>query len=404
LTETIKQLYLFPDAIATTTGGDEVADRSILGPADVDDATFTAIVARALGEDPADVTVLGSRATVVPYALDAITTAGRYWVTARAATPSGERAVRMFVKHVQSWSRSPLFQYVPEQLREVAARSVPWRTEPLVYRSDLLHRLPPGLTMPDALHVSFLDEASAAIWLPALDVVDHCWETADFAQAAYLLGRLAGCESVAELAPLGDVDGRNTVRTYAGGRLDMQVAPALRSAELWQAPWLADAFDHELRGSLLDALDRVPSFVDELEAAPTAVAHGDACPNNLLRTVGSDDITLIDYGFWSLQCVGFDLGQLLVGDVQIGRRPAATLPELEAACLPAYVDGLRAEGHEVDAATVARAHALHLMVFSGLSTPLTGPPAPGAGADDLAHEARERAAISRFCLDLVATT
>jgi hypothetical protein len=381
-----------------------MGDRSILGPADVDDPTFATIVARALGEHPTGVTVLGSQACVVPYALEAITTAGRYWVTARAATPSGERAVRMFVKHVQSWSRSPLFQYVPEELREVAARSVPWRTEPLVYRSDLLHRLPPGLTMPEALHVSFLDETSAAIWLPALDVVDHPWQTADFTHAAYLLGRLAGSDAVAELAPLGDADGRNTVRTYADGRLAMQVAPALRSTELWQAPWLADAFDDELRGRLLDTLDRVPAFVDELEAAPAALAHGDACPNNLLHATGSDDITLIDYGFWSLQCVGFDLGQLLVGDVQIGRRPAATLPELEAACLPAYVDGLRAEGHEVDAATVARAHALHLMVFTGLSTPLTGPPAPGAGADDLAHEARERAAISRFCLDLVATT
>ena len=29
-----------------------MADRSLLGPADVDDATFTGIVARALGEDP----------------------------------------------------------------------------------------------------------------------------------------------------------------------------------------------------------------------------------------------------------------------------------------------------------------------------------------------------------------
>ena len=198
--------------------------------------------------------------------------------------------------------------------------------------------------MPEALHVSFLDETSAAIWLPALDVVDHPWETADFAHAAYLLGRLAGSDAVAELAPLGDADGRNTVRTYADGRLAMQVAPALRSTELWQAPWLADAFDDELRGRLLDTLDRVPAFVDELEAAPAALAHGDACPNNLLHTAGSDDITLIDYGFWSLQCVGFDLGQLLVGDVQIGRRPAATLPELEAACLPAYVEGLARRG------------------------------------------------------------
>jgi hypothetical protein len=382
-----------------------MADRSILGPADVDHATFAAIVARALGEDPADVTVLGSRATVVPYALDAITTAGRYWVTACAATPRGERDVRMFVKHVQSWARSPLFQFVPEEVRAVAATSVPWRTEPLVYRSDLRDRLPVGLTMPLAHHVTMLDDSSAAIWLPALDVVDDEWETADYAHAAHLLGRLAASDAVAELTALGDADGGpRTVRTYAGGRLAIQVAPALRSGEPWQVPWVAEAFDPELRTRLLDALDEVPAWVDELEAVPPASAHGDACPNNLLHTAGNDDITLIDFGFWSRQSVGFDLGQLLVGDVQIGRRPAATLPELEAACLPAYVDGLRAEGHEVDAATVARAHALHLMLFTGLSTPLTGPPAPGAGADDLAHEGRERAAISRFCLDLVATT
>ncbi len=380
-----------------------MGERSLLGPADVDDATFTGIVARALGEQPHGVTVLESAASVVPYSLDAITTAGRYWVTARAATPEGERSARLFVKHVQSWSRSPFFQLVPEELRAMAATSVPWRTEPLVYGSDLHRRLPPGLTMPVALHVEFLDDTSAAIWLPALDVVDHHWDTADFARAAHLLGRLAGSPAVAELAELGDADGGpRTVRTYADGRLAAQVAPALRSEELWQAPWQAGAFDADLRARLLAALDAVPSFVDELEAGPAGTAHGDACPNNLLRTTGSDQITLIDYGFFSRQCVGFDLGQLLVGDVQIGRRDASTLLETEAACLPAYVEGLRAEGVVVDAATVARAHALHLLVFSGLSAPLTDPSTPGA--DALARDARERAAISRFCLDLVETT
>lgn len=382
-----------------------MAGRSILGPADVDDARFAEIVARALREDPADVTVLGSQARVAPYALEAITTAGRYWVTARALTRRGERSVQMFVKHVQSWSRSPLFQQVPEELREVAATSVPWRTEPLIYQSDLRHRLPAGLTMPDALHVAFLDEASAAIWLPALDVVERPWQTADFAHAAHLLGRLAGSTEVAELARVGELDGGpRTISSYADGRLAGQVAPALRSGELWQAPWLAEAFDDELRARLLAALDEVPSFVDEVEASPQFVAHGDACPNNLLHTVGSDDISLIDYGFWSRQSVGFDLGQLLVGDVQLGRRPAVTLPELEAACLPAYVAGLRAEGRTVDAATVARAHALHLMVFTGLSAPLTGPPQPDADPSTTAHDARERAEIARFCLDLVEAT
>ena len=382
-----------------------MGDRSPLGPADVDAATFTGIVARALGEEPQDVTVLGSAASVVAYSLDAITTAGRYWVTARAATPGGERSVRLFVKHVQSWSRSPFFQFVPEELRAMAATSVPWRTEPLVYGSDLHRRLPPGLTMPVALHVAFLDDTSAAIWLPALDVVEHQWDTADFVRAAHLLGRLAGSPAVAELAELGDADGGpRTARTYADGRLAAQVAPALRSKELWQAPWLEDAFDADLRAGLLAALDAVPSFVDELEACPAGTAHGDACPNNLLRTTGSDDITLIDYGFFSRQSLGFDLGQLLVGDVQIGRRDAATLPETAAACLPAYVEGLRAEGVSVGTDTVARAHALHLLVFSGLSAPLMDPGAPGADADALAAEARERAAISRFCLGLVDVT
>jgi hypothetical protein len=382
-----------------------MADRSILGAADVDDVTFTGIVARALGAPPDHVTVLDSTASVVPYPLDAITTAGRYWVTARASTPTGERTARLFVKHVQSWSRSPFFQYVPEELRAMAEASVPWRTEALVYRSDLHLRLPPGLTMPVALHVEMLDEASTAVWLPALDVVDHQWGTADFARAAYLLGRLAANAEVAELAALGDTDGGpRTVRTYAEGRLAVQVAPALRSHELWQAPGVAAAFDDELRSRLLAALDQVPSFVDELEAVPRGTAHGDACPNNLLRTRDSDDITLIDYGFWSRQVLGFDLGQLLVGDVQIGRRPAATLCETEAACLPAYVAGIRAEGVDVDAATVARAHALHVMIFTGLSAPLLDPPGPDTDPHTLAHEALERAAISRFALHLVEAT
>lgn len=382
-----------------------MADRSILGAADVDEQQFTEIIARAVGEDPADVAVTGSEACVVPYALDAITTAGRYWVTARATTPRGERSVRLFVKHVQSWARSPFFQFVPEELRAMAVRSVPWRTEPLVYQSDLHRRLPPGLTMPVALHVAFLDETSAAIWLPALDVVEHDWETDDFVTAAYLLGRLAGSADVAELAALGDADGGpRTVRTYVDGRLAAQVAPALHSDELWQAPWVAAAYDADLQARLVRMLADVPSFVDELEAGPVGTAHGDACPNNLLRTAGSDDLTLIDYGFFSRQCVGFDLGQLVVGDVQIGRRDAATLPETDAGCLSAYVEGLRAEGVTVETDSVARAHALHLMIFTGLSAPLMDPPAPEADPGALDHEAHERAAISAFCLELVDAT
>ena len=66
-------------------------DRRALGPADVDDARLAALVADSLGVD--EVELLSSRADLVAYDLDAITTAGRYWVSARAMTPRGERRV-----------------------------------------------------------------------------------------------------------------------------------------------------------------------------------------------------------------------------------------------------------------------------------------------------------------------
>ena len=62
-------------------------DRSALGPADVDDARLAVLVAAALGVD--DVELLSSRAEVVAYDIEALTTAGRYRVTGRARHGGG---------------------------------------------------------------------------------------------------------------------------------------------------------------------------------------------------------------------------------------------------------------------------------------------------------------------------
>ena len=150
-------------------------------------------------------------------------------------------------------------------------------------------------------------------------------------------------------------------------------------------------------------LDRVAEYVDWLEAAPRGTAHGDACPNNLLVQPDSPDLVLIDYGFWGTQALGFDLGQLIIGDVQMGRRPAADLAGLEAACTPAYVEGLRLEGCDARIEVVRRAHALQLLLMTGFSSfvfaELQGPPSPAVCA-----LAAEKAAITRFSLDFVDAT
>ena len=374
-------------------------DRTALGPADVDHATLTSMVATLLGSDPATVEVETSCVEEFPYDLPAITTAGRYVVSGKALVDGEPAPYEMFVKVVQSWARSPMFAFVPEELRELAEASVPWRTEPLAYRSDLGDRLPDGLTMPRALAVFDLDEKSASVWLEKVPVVHREWDAARYERAAYLLGRLAGSPRVAELAEVGQH--AFTMADYASGRLFAQVIPMLQDEEVWRHPLIAATFGDELRDRLRAAAGEVPAYVEEVLALPHTAAHGDACPNNLLATTDSPDFTLIDFGFWMPMPAGADLSQLLIGDVQIGRCRAGDLAARDDAHVAAYVRGLRDEGCEIPESTVRRAHALHMLMMSGLSALpvelLDQPPSPALEA-----QVADRAAIARFCLDRVA--
>lgn len=376
-------------------------DRTALGPADVSDAELTSMVASLLGHDPDEVTVLDSMAEQVDYALPAITTAGRYWVRGRASTPEGDTAYELFVKHVQSWSRSPLFEEVPAEIREMAEASVPWRTEHRLYRTEVARHLPKGLAMPRALGVFDLDELAAAVWLEVIRTDDSEWDLTRFGRAAYLLGRLSASPAV---RPFANISGHAwDLREYLHGRLVNQVLPVLRSDEVWHHPVIAPAFDAELRGRLLAAADRAPEDVEELRRMPQGTGHGDACPNNLLVRPDTDGFTLIDFGFWQSLPLAFDLGQLLVGDVQIGKRPGDDLQERDEACLAAYVRGLREEGENLPEADVRRAHALQLQIFTGLSILpfefLGAPPTP-----ELLQLSQVRATIARYSLDLIEAT
>jgi hypothetical protein len=224
-------------------------DRSALGPADVADEQLTGMVADLLGTDPASTALLSSTAVQVDYDLPAITTAGRYWVRGIARADGEQVRFTFFVKHVQSWSRSPLFENVPVEFRPMAEASVPWRTEPLAYRSDLRDRLPDGLTMPRALGVFDLDDLSASIWLEAVPVQAAVWDTDRYTRAAHLLGRLAGSPRVRELADVGQHDFH--VRDYLTGRLRLQVLPMLHEERVWKHPLVAQADDAELRARLV---------------------------------------------------------------------------------------------------------------------------------------------------------
>src|SRR5262249_28716373 len=199
-------------------------------------------------------------------------------------------------------------------------------------------RLPDGLTVPRAFGVHHLDDESAAIWLERVPTRAVTWDVERHRRAAYLLGRLAASASVAPLAEA--VPAGRTARRYW---LAFKVLPDLRGGELWRQPLMAAAFDADLRARMLAAADALAGLLDELDTMPTATAHGDACTRNLLVTEVYDGFTMIDFGFWGRAPIGFDLGQLLLGEIQMAERPAPALRRLEGTCLPAYVDGLHAE-------------------------------------------------------------
>lgn len=374
-------------------------NRELLGAADVTDAEFEVIVAAHLHEET--VSVLDVCVEPVDYDVPAITTAGLWWVSGRAATSAGEVPFRIFVKQVQNWSRSAHFAAVTPEIREFAAASVPWQTEACIYRSDLADRLPDGLSMPRALAVIDVDEFSSAIWLEEVPRHVWPWDAERFTRAAYLLGRLAGSSRVAPLAQIDDH--RWTVRDYLHLRFEHQVVPMLHDDELWAHPLLAQAFGSDLRERMLDALDAVPAWFEELADAPHLVGHGDACPNNLLGSDRPETFVMIDFGFWKPLPIGFDLGQLLVGDIQIGRRPADDLAATDAQIVSAYIDGLAAEGYSFDPTRLTRLHLLQMAVFTGLSSMpvehLDSPPSP-----ELDQLAASRAAITTYCLDQIEAT
>jgi hypothetical protein len=374
--------------------------RVLLGPADVADDELAAFAAASLGIRHA--TVLTSSAKVFPYDRPAITTAGRYLVTGTARTGTGQvRAFAFFVKVIHAYHRSPLRFAIPAHLRTQAAALIPWQTEADLYRSDLRDRLPHGLTIPRAAAVRDLGQDSAALWLEHVPARRVIWDARRHARAAYLLGRLAASRAVAPLATA--VHGARTPRVYAGTWLSHVVLPALTGNGAWAHPLVRGAFDARLRCRLLAAADALPALLDELDDAPAGTAHGDACTANLLATGDRDALVMVDLGFCGQAPAGTDLGQLIVGEVQTGQRHPAGLPGLEAACLPAYVAGLHAEGGTAGLAQVRRTHAALMTVFSALgSVPiehLDDEPTPR-----LRRLIRGRAATARFALDLLDDT
>jgi hypothetical protein len=317
------------------------------------------------------------------------------------ATTTDGRRVTVFAKTLQSIRHWPGFDSIPEVFRDAAIAGFPWHVEADVYASGLLANLPAGLRAPRILLIEELGEDRARLWMEDVAAPAAPWDISRFQLAAHALGRLAGRFPAARLSGAVSFLGMG-LRAFFRLRIESTVLPALRSERTWDHPFMraAAAVDPGLRQDLLSLADDAPLILDALDALPQALAHWDACPQNLLADPErADGFVAIDWSFTTAAPIGLDLGQLIAGLAQTGELDPAGLRDVHEAIVPGYLDGLRTEGIDADELAVRLGYVGSLLLRSGF----TGLPLELLERSDEPERATQfarRARYARFLLDL----
>jgi hypothetical protein len=315
-------------------------------------------------------------------------------------TAAGRR-LGVFVKTLHSLRHWPMIGMIPEALREASFARFPWRVEADVYGSTLVANLPDGLRAPRIHAIDDLGDERIRVWMEDVPQAGVAWDVTRYAMAARRLGRLAG-RSLRDGLPADGPTLAPGLRFIFSARTAAFDIPALRGDGVWRHPLMGAlaGTDPRLRGDLLDLADEAPSIVDALERLPQAIAHGDACPQNLMPDPHrADGFVAIDWGFTSLAPLGYDLGQLLVGRAESGDAEAADLPRIHDAILPAYIEGLHEERVDPDADDVRRGFIGGLLLRSAFTAlPLDRLRRPATDGDVAVFTSRGR--YARYLLDL----
>ncbi len=355
------------------------------------------VVAGATGD--ADARATSARAVGTGYPFTSIATGGLFRVTGTAVTARGEQPWSAFVKQIQHPRHWPLIGLVPPEAADEILRLFPWQDE-LIVREQVLPVLPRGLRVPDLYLVADLGDDRLAVWMEDIDVDDDPWALADYARAARLLGRLAARRTPGSPAGTVDLAPGLAVRKLVESRGPV-LAGLLDDDAVWARPLVADVVDAGYRDDLRRAFVAVPGLLSEMDDLPSSLPHGDAAPVNLLRPVGDPGtLVAVDWAFGCQLPLGFDLGQLLVGESEGGRVEPGDLSALLDVILPAYADGLRDEGVDVPEATLRRG----LVCSLGTRTLWGAYPfedTEGPATEEQVAQLRLRAAFGRFVMDQV---
>jgi hypothetical protein len=387
----------------TTEMSNAPFDLEALGYGAVPAATFETVVATCLGTETAS--VLTVEVTPVGYPIGTVATESLDRVHGWALDAAGvRRAFRIFVKQLHSAALWPHLDVLPPPLRGHFVETFPWRIELDAFQGPLAGVLPEGMRLPALYAITEPEEGRATIWMEDVEPAAAGWDDDRFTRAAHALGRLAARRPADSPTLLGGMALYRTpgmgLRMLAEGQIRNVALPEIADRAVWERAPLADVLvdrRQDIPDRLLAASGRIDDMLDRLDRLPQALAHGDACPQNLLVPADEPDtFVAIDWGFNTPQAVGFDLGQLLLGLLHDNRLSTDVIRQLEPLVVAAYTDGLRREGHPGTADQVHEGYALSAMVRSGFTALGFAQDSAGWTADQVAN----RMALTEHLLEL----
>ena len=274
------------------------------------------------------------------YAYGSPATGGLYRVV---ATSSDGREWSMFCKllqHVRHW---PTLSMLPPEFAEEFVQMFPWREELVLWSEAVTQALPSDMRAPQLYGIVELADDHATVWMEDIKQSETPWNADRFRRAAYALGRFNAARSTPEAFADAAVAKGVPLRLYGERTVPMRGLTALSDDSLWSHPWLVEHLD--VRERLLEIGPEVPHLLDQLEALPNVMPHGDASPQNLLVAVDApDEFVVIDMSFQAAHAIGFDLGQLVLGLAHAGFIEADTVREMAAEVVEPYCRGLRDGG------------------------------------------------------------
>ncbi len=235
-----------------------------------------------------------------------------------------------------------------------------WKREYEVYRSGLLHDLPPdSFATPTIYALEDLDEC-CWIWMEDLLDLKGQWSLADYHSIAKRLGRFNGA--------------------YLTGRALPEQKWLSRAWHCAIVPALAETF-HNLEVRLEKPLARrtLPlkakapiqaiwreraTFIKTLGALPTTLSHIDAFRRNILHS--QQELVLIDWAFAGHAALGEELVSLVAVSAYYEGLSYAESLDLDRVVFAAYLEGLAEAGWRGDA-KLARLGYTCAMTLRGLA-------------------------------------